>query len=114
MSIFKYILNYLHNTKKQETLNYLQGMQTRQLIECGFSPKLINQGVSAWPWRLDDQPEELLSIELMIGEEQRCIAELNRYTDSELADLQLSHGFVRHTVRHGRPGIDNHSTRRVA
>jgi len=37
---------------------------------------------------------------------ERAIAELNAYTDRELADLGISRGEIRSAVRHGRPGID--------
>ncbi len=36
----------------------------------------------------------------------KAIAELNAYSDAELADLDLVRGEIEHAVRHGRSGID--------
>lgn len=42
---------------KQKTLYQLRLMPDRQLIDCGYSPELLNEGVKAWPWR--ELPENI-------------------------------------------------------
>ncbi len=114
MKILKRIVNTITHRNKTETLHYLQSMSEDQLIDSGFSPALVKEGISAWPWREDLQSEGLSEIECLIAEEQRCVNELNRCTDTELADLGLSRGSIRQSVRHGRPGIDKNVTRQAA
>lgn len=114
MNFLKRVVNAISHRNKRETLYNLQAMSTDQLIDSGFSPALVKEGISAWPWREDHQSEKLSRIEWLIAEEQRCVNELERYTDSELNDLGLSRGSIRQSVRHGLQGIDKNATRRAA
>lgn len=114
MNILRRAINTISQRNKKETLEYLQAMPTEQLVEGGFSPALIEAGIGAWPWREDQQVNKLSIIESMIAEEQRCVNELERCSDAELADLGLSRGTIRHSVRHGRPGIDKNTHRQAA
>ena len=114
MKLFRRILNAVSYRKNQETLAYLQGMSDSQLVNYGISPALVKQGVSAWPWREDCLPEKLRKVERDLAKEKRHVEELQRYTDSELADLGLSRGLIRHAVRYGRAGIDTDSTQEAA
>lgn len=36
---------------KRKTLYQLQLMSERQLVDCGYSPELLSEGIKAWPWR---------------------------------------------------------------
>lgn len=114
MKFLKRIVNSKSHHHKREALYYLQEMSTDELIESGFSPSLVKEGISAWPWREDHQFEMLSKIKGLIAEEQRCVNELERLTDSELTDLGLSRGSIRRSIRHGRPGIDKNAAHRAA
>ena len=113
MIFLKRVVNAIIIRKKIETLHYLRAMSENQLVSSGYSPALVNQGISAWPWRDGHQSENLSESEWFIEEEQRCVNELERLTDSELTDLGLSRGSIRQSVRLGRPGIDKHATHRA-
>jgi len=114
MNFLKRVVKAISHRNKRETLNYLQAMPAEQLIDSGFSPTLIREGVSAWPWREDNQTEMLSEIEYRLAEEQRCVTELQSYSNSELADLGLYRGSIREAVRYGRPGIDNDRSQKAA
>lgn len=47
----------LENHAKRKTYDQLRQMSERQLIDCGYSPDLLNEGVKAWPWR--ELPESI-------------------------------------------------------
>ena len=116
MSIFKKIIRSLKRSKKRETLYYLRCMPERQLIDCGFSPYLVSEGLKGWPWRLDSTASVSPTIEQLPKntEEERHVEELQRYSDAELADLGISRGTIRDSVRHGRPGIERFLTDKAA
>ncbi len=86
------------------TLGVLRGMNERQLRDLGFSPDLIREGVSAWPWRIE-QVEVLHD-----GQSNRQVwaaeAELNAYSDAEPADFGLSRDDIPDAVRNGRSSTD--------
>jgi len=93
-------------------LNYLKAMPAQQAAVLGFSTALMEQGISAWPWRDDNQNYELAKNELakiaqLIAKEKKDVSELQAYTDAELSDLGISKGLINHAVRHGRAGIDD-------
>ena len=114
MRILNNIIQSLKQRKQRETLNYLRNMTDRQLIDCGFSPELVADGLKGWPWRIDSTTTEPPILEHLIKEEQRHVTELQNYSDSELADLALSRGTIRDSVRHGRPGIERAQTDEAA
>jgi len=51
MSLLSKLIKIQEERAKRLTLSQLRLMSDRQLIDCGFSPQLISEGVSAWPWR---------------------------------------------------------------
>lgn len=106
MNFIKRVVNAKSHRYKRETLYSVQEMPIDQLIGSGFPPTLVNEGISARPWCEENQSDKLSNIEWLIAEEQRCVNELERLTDYELADLGLSRGSIRQSVRLGRPGID--------
>ena len=114
MTILKRIIQSLQQSKQRETLYYLQNMPERQLIDCGFSPYLVSEGLKGWPWRIDSTTTESPTLECLIKDEQRHISELETYSDSDLADLALSRGTIRDSVRNGRPGIERAQTDEAA
>ncbi len=59
MSFISKIYEIQENQAKRMLLSHLRCMTERQLIDCGFSPSLLDEGVKAWPWR---EPEETASL----------------------------------------------------
>ena len=106
MNFFKAIINSLQRSRQREALNYLENMSERQLIDCGFSPMLVAQGLKAWPWRIDSITPDTSVLENILNPEQRNVDQLNRYSDVELADLGIRRGMIREAVNNGRSGID--------
>jgi hypothetical protein len=42
------------HTGRAYALGHLRTLSPRLLRDSGFSPELINQGLKAWPWRLEE------------------------------------------------------------
>lgn len=106
MKIFKCLLLSINRSQKRQLLLHIQGYTDDQITGFGLSPELVGKGISAWPWRDDQDVSGLTVLQNSIAEEQRSRAVLRGYTDLELADLGLSRGTIDYCVRHGRPGID--------
>lgn len=92
----------------------LLAMDDKLLADAGFSRELLEQGVRAWPWHVDDESETSVRFNtasagksLSKTDYAKAVAELNAYSDAELSDLGLSRAQISSAVRHGRPGIDN-------
>lgn len=89
----------------------LTRMEPVHLERAGISLELLAKGPSAYPWREQSieapqpvvtsisEPSEKMKI-------RRAIAELDGYSDAELADLGIARGDIHHVVRFGRPGVD--------
>ncbi len=114
MSFFKVIINSLQRSRQREALNYLENMSERQLIDCGFSPMLVAQGLKAWPWRIDSITPDVSVLENILDPEQRNVDQLNRYSDVELADLGIRRGMIKDAVTNGRRGIDQPAVKSAA
>lgn len=107
---FRYFTQIAHARVRQELLY----RDDEFLASAGISRQLLEQGINAWPWRLQDAelesqpqpPEQNTEIAVSKREYAKAVAELNGYSDAELADLGISRGSIKYAVRHGRPGID--------
>lgn len=62
MKFISGLAEILENHAKRKTLYQLRLMTERQLIDCGYSPELISEGVKAWPWR--QLPENIAPLRL--------------------------------------------------
>ena len=51
--------SYMTTMARARTLEVLLNSSDRLLDDAGFSRDLLEQGVAAWPWRIDDQAQEL-------------------------------------------------------
>ena len=114
MNFFKRTINALQRSRQREALNYLESMSERQLIDCGFSPMLVSQGLKAWPWRIDSITPDTSIADKLLSTEQLSVDQLNQYTDVELADLGIRRGMIRDAVVNGRPNIDNSTINKAA
>ena len=73
------------------------------LADMGFSLSLLEAGVRAWPWKVDEGG----AMERAANRRFRtAVRQLQAYSDAELADLGISRAGIEQAVRHGRPGID--------
>lgn len=61
MKLIPKIAVILENHAKRKTLQQLRSMSDRQLIDCGYSPELLREGIKAWPWR--ELPESIAPIQ---------------------------------------------------
>jgi uncharacterized protein YjiS (DUF1127 family) len=81
------------------------------LVDMGFSRDLLEEGVSAWPWRpAADGGSGAVNKPLPAIKPtayRQAIRELRTYSDAELADLGLHRSTIEYAVCHGRPGIDD-------
>ncbi len=86
-------------------------MDDRLLADAGFSRELLELGVDAWPWRVQECADRLTSplVEVEAAERELASAAeaLRRYSDAELTDLGIARGDIDRAVREGRPGIDD-------
>lgn len=105
MSLFtkigKSISSAFEMAGRARTLAHLETLGDRTLEDLGFSRALMSQGVSAWPWKMDQKinAHEVLTDSKKID---AAIEELNTYNDKDLADLGLSRGGIRDAVINGR------------
>jgi len=75
MRVFKFFANALETQGRYRTLKVLRGMSPRQLEDFGISVELLEQGVSAWPWRAPEEKIDFLTLKLSsacIGEVVEC------------------------------------------
>ncbi len=114
MSIFKKIIQSFERSGQRKTLYHLRTMPERQLIDCGFSPQLISEGLKSWPWRAESSIEESPGNEYLNTLEQQHVEQLQSYTDSELRDLGIYRGSILDCVRNGRPGVERSQTDEAA
>ena len=52
--MFKRFLEGFEYAARVRTMKILHGVSRDQLIAAGISPELLEQGVDAWPWRIED------------------------------------------------------------
>ena len=67
MKLLTYLTYYFESKAKRDVLEQLRSMPERQLLDCGFSPDLIKEGVVAWPWRMQSEPSEPLRFKRTSG-----------------------------------------------
>ncbi|MDH3451568.1 MAG: DUF1127 domain-containing protein [Gammaproteobacteria bacterium] len=77
----------------------------RTLDDIGVSRALLEQGVSAWPWREQSAKAALLSNNAPL-DVKPAIAELRRYGDADLNELGIARSQIETVVVHGRDGVD--------
>ena len=93
----------------------------RVLADGGFSRELLEQGNQAWPWRIDGSlptsstpyihaPAGLRTpvpaMQQRYASNAKAVADLNAYSDAELADLGIARTGIVEAVHCGRPGLD--------
>lgn len=85
----------------------------RVLADNGFSRDLLELGVKAWPWRVEE-PETTIMPAAMLRSTRQAIAELEAYSDADLQDLGISRGSIRQSVMAGRVGIEDKTPKKAA
>lgn len=85
-------------------------MSDRSLADAGFSRALLESGVGAWPWRLEDGDDIPVAAtceeRVRRASERRAVRELRAYSDTELTELGIARADVERAVRDGRTGVD--------
>ena len=114
------------NSSKSRLRIQLLGMTDRQLEDFGFSRDSLQQGISAWPWRVDGVADAISAGTSLRAEGltdapvitqvaptkvsrkniRRAVNELNSYSDRELAELGVSRQSIKEVVRYGRPTVE--------
>lgn len=105
----KSLFNAMEMAGRAKTLAHLEGLSDRTLNDLGFSRSLMRQGVSAWPWKKE---QEIAGFDGETSPEaiNAAVEELNAYNDFELADLGLARHEIRDAVVNGRKDIErNHA-----
>lgn len=54
MGFFDKMVKHLEVASRYRVLAELKALRPEQLEDAGISPDLLRQGVSAWPWRVDN------------------------------------------------------------
>ena len=54
MNILDRIIKSFEIAGRARTLQILRGLSDRQLADAGISRELLNQGRTAWPWRVEE------------------------------------------------------------
>lgn len=103
------IKNKLHNIAIHKTRTMLLTMSDRQLEDVGISRALLVQGVKQWPWREDlttqnvSQPRVEQPGKFKAAQISKAIRELSDMSDSQLRDIGIDRGSIRHAAKHGVP-----------
>jgi uncharacterized protein YjiS (DUF1127 family) len=111
--IKKLIVDSFIKLERTRLHSQLIRLNDKTLEETGFSRDLLEQGVSAWPWRLDGELKIARVYSLINQHEkevQHAIKELNDFSDRGLADLGLTRGNIEFAVRYGRDDSSLDST----
>lgn len=104
---------------KAKACRQLLAMSDRQLEDFGMSRELLEQGISAWPWKAEHTGEyagEGLAIVPAITQVapakpsrkviRQAVSELSAYSDRELAELGITRDTIEEAVQYGRPAIE--------
>jgi len=82
-------------------------MSDRQLEDVGISRRLLNEGISSWPWQEDAKAELTAQPNQMKAKDiNSAISELSGMSDAQLKDIGISRGTIRHSVQRGIDGRD--------
>jgi len=118
MKLFKQLLNKvtIASTRigNEQARRVLLTYSDRALADMGFSRKLLESGISAWPWRAKEEQEKTVPLSVKHLNDAHVISELRKYSDSDLRDLGLSRGSIPEAVKHGRAEIETKEDCKVA
>ena len=107
MGIFSDLATWFERSRLRKKL---LRMDARRLDDIGYSRALLEDGVRAWPWRIQaDTIAQLgrfnFTAAFRRSDYAQAVAELRAYSDAELTDLGLTRGTIEHAVRNGRAGF---------
>ncbi|MFT4727816.1 MAG: hypothetical protein ACI9UN_002314 [Granulosicoccus sp.] len=125
-SVKQAFVNAAVRSSKSRLRLQLLGMSDRQLQDFGFCRGSLQQGISAWPWRLDGVADAVAAGTSLHAEGltaapvvtqvvpvkpsrksiRKAVNELNSYSDRELAELGVSRQSIKEVVRYGRPAVE--------
>lgn len=80
MKLFTKLAVIMENNGKRKTMKQLRLMTDRQLIDCGYSPDLLSEGIKAWPWR--ELPENFIPLKLNQNIQLDSLSTMNVYRDT--------------------------------
>ena len=101
--MYKGFVQGLELAGRERLRKELLGYSERRLEDMGFSSSKLMEGLSAWPWRIEEVvvTNNVTSIAQVNA---KAIQELELYSDRELADLGISRSGIYDAVMNGRPG----------
>ena len=106
--------SYMTYVGRKRAHEYLLNSSDRVLEDAGFSRELLEKGVRAWPWRLEQAEENPQPVMIDELAKEKAVEELQAYSEKELHDLGITRGSIEDVVQHGRPGIERKDQRKVA
>ena len=106
--------SYMTYVGRKRAHEYLLNSSDRVLDDAGFSRELLEKGVRAWPWRLEQAEENLQPVMVDELAKEKAVEELRAYSEKELHDLGITRDSIEDVVQHGRPGIEREDQRKVA
>ena len=71
MKFITKLIRTKENRIKRETLAILQNKSDRQLVDCGISRELLNEGMSAWPWRIPEEQDSPVDFDRLVALKDR-------------------------------------------
>jgi uncharacterized protein YjiS (DUF1127 family) len=100
----------LRNFGRNRLRTQLLSSSDSVLEDMGFSRELLLRGISAWPWRVDDEHNDAKVYSIFSEHEKgvrQAIHELESYTDRELADIGIARCDIESFVRNGHGDSNN-------
>ncbi len=80
MKFIPTLTTVFENLGKRKTLDQLRSMTERQLIDCGYSPELLSEGVKAWPWR--ELPENIAPLNFDQSSRRTIVSNMTEHPDT--------------------------------
>jgi len=104
------IANAFELSGRSKTLAYLNTLGDSNLEDLGFSRELMNQGVSAYPWKAQDfdNLSTLTETRATSKEIRDAIEELQAYNDRDLEDIGIARYEIEDVVINGRHDDPTH------
>ncbi|ASJ71473.1 DUF1127 domain-containing protein [Granulosicoccus antarcticus] len=110
--MFKVFKNMAQGYERYMTLRgrilareHLLRCDDRMLADSGFSRGLLQEGVSAWPWRTMEAQDASSYGNPALKSRAQAITDLKSLNDAELADLGITRGTIEQSVESGRAGV---------
>lgn len=94
---------FFERSGKVRTMNYLRSRSEYQIIEWGFSPALLKQGIHQWPWREADETYSVDNIKQSISQRSTETVSIESLKNLQPTEIDLSGNSSNIRTNNGHP-----------